>query len=144
MPFILQGCMSLGIYHPHHQYDWLFEPPQKIRAEVNVNGTFEMQEIALWRHNPSWRGEVFLTLGELILKSQTFFRGTVALGRAPTYLNLSHCFCLVFSCWFQFSRSHGDVTLQCTCMQDLSPAYRDDDHSRLPPTLLLCFCPIFV
>ena len=72
--FPFQGCLSLGIYHPHHQYDWLFEPPQKIRAEVKVNGTFQVQEIALWHHNPSWRGEIFLTLGEfLIFKSRYFF-----------------------------------------------------------------------
>ena len=56
--------MSLGIYHPHHQYDWLFEPPKTIRAEVKINGTFQIQEIPLWRHEPNWRGEVFLTLGK--------------------------------------------------------------------------------
>ncbi|XP_043214206.1 metalloreductase STEAP3-like [Amphibalanus amphitrite] len=61
------GCMSLGIYHPHHQYDWLFEPPKTIRAEVKINGTFEIQEIPLWRHDPNWRGEVFLTLGAVTL-----------------------------------------------------------------------------
>ncbi|XP_037090355.1 metalloreductase STEAP3-like [Pollicipes pollicipes] len=62
------GCISLGIYHPHHQYDWLFEAPKTIRAEVEVNKTFfETQTVNIWFHHPTWRGELFLTLGAVAL-----------------------------------------------------------------------------
>jgi len=62
------GCISLGIYHPHHQYDWLFEAPKMIRTEVMVNGSHsETQNFAIWMHKPNWRGEVFLTLGAVSL-----------------------------------------------------------------------------
>ncbi|KAF0308488.1 Metalloreductase STEAP3 [Amphibalanus amphitrite] len=64
----VHGCISLGIYHPHHQYDWLFGAPKIIRTEVQVNGTyFETQPVDIWYHRPNWRGELFLTTGALSL-----------------------------------------------------------------------------
>jgi len=42
-----------------------FEPPQTIRAEINVDGNWtEPQEVQLWSNAVmKWRGECFLTTG---------------------------------------------------------------------------------
>lgn len=64
----VHGCISLGIYHPHHQYNWLFENPKVIRTDVqNSNGSFSQGNVSIWFHNPSWRGELFLTVGAVSL-----------------------------------------------------------------------------
>ena len=54
----------MAVFSPKTQ-GMAFEPPQAIRAEVNVEGNWtEPQEIQLWSNTiMKWRGECFLTAG---------------------------------------------------------------------------------